>query len=515
MNVTTTLNPFSSRARRTAAALLTALALTGGCTVGPDYQQPQMGAGSPWAGLDAGASAPGVTSHVAATPADVAAWWKQFGDDTLTDLVERSASGNLTLAQAETRVRQARALRDIAASGLYPTLDASAAVSRARTNAGTRNLYQAGFDAAWEIDVFGGTRRAVEAADADVQSAQLDSRSVLVSLVAEVASAYLDLRGQQHQLAIARENLIAQQQTLELTQQRFDAGFVSALDVANATAQTNQTASQIPLFDARIRADVFTIDVLLGQEPGTLLATLAPEPPATTTPPPTTVPPGDQPLTSQPPPVSPSPKPPRDIPIGLPSELLLRRSDVRKAEADLHAATARIGVAVANQYPRFAITGSIGLSGNQASSLVTLADRFWSIGPSVSLPILTGGRTQAEIDQAEAVAHQAFLAYRQSILVALQDVDTALVNFTREQQRRASLEASVAASRQAVDLSLQLYDNGRTDFLNVLTAQDQLRNIEAALALSETSVGTDLVALYKALGGGWNPQQQPESSSPR
>lgn len=458
-----------------------------GCTVGPDYKAPETTDPQGWAGLGPAAAGANVTSTPVAGPADVSAWWMQFNDPVLTSLIERAAQGNLTLAQSDTIVRQARAARTIASGGLYPSVDASASASRSRSGGRTGNLFRAGFDATWELDVFGGVQRGVEAADAQIDSALYDKSATIVTIAGEVATTYLDLRGAQRQLAIARQNLAAQQTTLDLTQERFDAGFIGALDVANAKANVTQTSSQIPGFDAQIHASIYALSVLLGRQPGELLAELS-----TDAPPDAAV-------------------PPSEVPIGLPSELLQRRPDIMRAQADLHAATARIGVAVADQYPRFSLTGSLGTQGNRIQSLGTIANRYWSIGPAASLPIFSGGRIEGNIEQARAAADQALLAYRASVLVALQDVETALVNFTREQQRRAALVESVEANKQAVDLSLQLYSAGRTDFLNVLSAQRQLYSTQSALTQSQTTVGTNLVALYKSLGGGWTADVAPAS----
>jgi multidrug efflux system outer membrane protein len=467
---------------RAVSALLAPALLLAGCTVGPDYKPPEVTPPAGWAGLDESARSPQISSAPVDGAVDVAAWWMQFNDPELTALIARAGTGNLSLAQAQARIRQARAARTIAASGLFPSVDASASYTRARGGAGasrsgTENLFVAGFDAAWEIDVFGGIRRGVEAADAQIDSAFFDRQSILVAVDAEVAAAYFTLRGAQREMVIARQNLAAQQQTLDLTQERFGAGFVGTLDVANARAQVAQTASQIPTYDAQARSSIYAIGVLLGQEPGALLAELTP----------------DQVL----------PSTPGQVPLGLPSDLLRRRPDIRKADADLHAATAGIGVAMADQYPKFSLTGSFGAQGDRVASLGRLADRFWLFGPAVSLPLFTGGRVQGTIEQARAVADQALLAYRASVLTALEDVETALVTFTREQERRAALAESAEASKQAVAVALDLYSAGRTDFLNVLSAQGQLYTTQAALAQSETTVGTDLVSLYKALGGGW------------
>ncbi len=450
-----------------------------GCTVGPDFKRPEAPSPQPWASLGASAPSAGLTSTPVAEPADIAAWWTQFNDPVLTSLIERAVAGNLTLAQADTVVRQARAARTVAASGLYPSADASAAASRSRSGGRTSNSFRGGFDATWELDIFGGVSRGVEAADAQIESTLYDRDALMVTLAGEVATTYLDLRGAQRQLAIAKQNLAAQQTTLDLTQERLDAGFVGALDVANARANVTQTTSQIPAYDAQIQTSIYALSVLLGRQPGELLTELSSD----------GLPDADV--------------PPAQVPVGLPSELLQRRPDIKRAEAELHAATARIGVAVADQYPRFSLTGSLGAQGNRISSLGTLADRYWSIGPAASLPIFSGGRIEGNIEQTKAAADHALIAYRASVLTALQDVESALVNFTREQQRRASLAQAVEANTQAVDLSLQLYSAGRTDFLNVLSAQRQLYSTQAALTQSQTTIGTNLVSLYKALGGGW------------
>lgn len=453
------------------------------CTVGPDFKPVRTTSPQGWVGMNVTESARPLTSTPDSSEANIVSWWATFHDAQLTSLIERGAVGNLGVAQAESRIRQARAAREVAASGLYPNVSAGASAARSRTgsvgHSSTGNTFRAGFDATWELDIFGGIRRGVEAADASVQSSIYNRQTLLVSLSGEIAAEYFNLRGAQRQLDIARQNLSAQQRTLNVTTQRHDAGFVSALDVANARANLTQTESSIPLYDAQVRGSMYTIGVLLGQEPGNLVAELDPQ--------------------------APLPILPDLVPIGLPSELLLRRPDIRQAEADLHAATARIGVALADQYPKFSLTGSFGTQGSKVESLGTLANRFWTIGPSASVPIFTGGLIQGNIEQAREQAEQATLAYRQVVLVALQDVETALVNFTREQQRRAALADAVVANQRAVELSQQLYSAGNIDFLNVLTAQRQLYSTQASLTQSETSVATDLVVLYKALGGGWNP----------
>ncbi|HXX94801.1 MAG TPA: efflux transporter outer membrane subunit [Planctomycetota bacterium] len=465
-------------AMRRGAGAMAALGLLAGCLVGPDYERPATSMPAKWTGLD---GTPVKSSPQAGAP-EVESWWIQFRDPILTGLIQRANSANLSLAQAQAVVRQARAARVIAASGLYPSVDLGASGTRSRTASpvsgpSTGNFFQAGFDAAWEIDVFGGLRRGVEAAQAQIESAYFNREATRTLIDAEVATTYFVLRGAQRQLEVARKNLEAQEQTLKVIQDKFNAGFVALLDLANAKVQVGQTASQIPAYDALLRTSIYAISVLLGQEPSALLEELLP--------------------------VQGFPVLPGQIPVGLPSDLLRRRPDLRKAEADLHAATANVGVAVAGQYPTFSLTGSIGQQSSTLSTLLKRASNVWSFGPAATLPLFAGGKLEATVEQAEAITEQALIGYRAAVLTALQDVETALVNFTREQERRESLAEASVAGQQAVTSALDLYGAGRTDFLNVLTAQAQLYATQSSLAQSEANIGMDLVALYKALGGGW------------
>jgi NodT family efflux transporter outer membrane factor (OMF) lipoprotein len=406
--------------------------------------------------------------------------------------VEKAIVANLDLRQAQARVRQARAARGVAAAGLWPTLDASANYSRIygstskasggsstlpETGQGTRDLFQVGLDAAWELDIFGGVRRNIEAAEADLQAAVEDRRDVLVSLVAEVGSNYLNLRGFQQQLAIARKNLQTQQHTAEITRKRYEAGFANGLDVANASAQVATTASQIPVLESSARAAIYSLSILLGSEPAVLVKELSTEAPIPLTPP--------------------------EVPVGLPSDLLRRRPDIRRAEAQLHAATARIGVATAELFPRFSLSGNFGLASKTLSSLTDWGGRFWSVGSAANWPVFDASRIRWNIEIQNALQEQTLAAYQKTVLTALQDVETALVAYSKEQERKQSLSAAVTSNRKAVDLAMQLYVAGRTDFLNVLNAQRSLYISEDALVQSIRNQGTDLIALYKALGGGW------------
>jgi NodT family efflux transporter outer membrane factor (OMF) lipoprotein len=341
-------------------------------------------------------------------------------------------------------------------------------------------------DAAWELDIFGGVRRNVEAAEADIQAAVEDQRDVLVTLAGEVALNYIELRGYQQEIVIAQNNLKAQQHTAELTRQRFGSGLVGALDVANADAQVGTTASQIPAMETSAQQAIYNLSVLLGREPTSLLEELSP--------------------------LSTIPVTPPDLPAELPSDLLRRRPDIRRAEAQIHAATARIGVAAADLFPKFNLTGSVGYQSNALDTLIKSQNNLWSLGPSISWQIFNAGSVSANIEVKKALSEQALLTYQKAVLTALQDVENALVSYSKEQRRHKALEDTVTANRKAVDLATQLYSQGQTEFLSVLDSQRSLYASEDSLVQSTRNLSTDLVSLYKALGGGWDSQSQDPNS---
>jgi NodT family efflux transporter outer membrane factor (OMF) lipoprotein len=452
------------------------LAVTfGGCTVGPNYERPQEKVPGTWSGPTGDM----VREANEASAEELVHWWTTLGDETLTSLVERAVKSNLTVRRAEMQIRQARAARGIAAGGAWPSVDATGSFVRSQPSGGaTGNLYHAGLDAAWEVDIFGGVRRSIEAAEADVQAAVEEHRDVLVTLSAEVALNYIDLRGFQQQIVIARNNLAAQKRTASLTRERFQGGFVSALDAANAEAQAATTAAGIPLLESAARQTIYVLSVLLGREPSALVEELSP----------TATIPGAVPR----------------VPVAVPSELLRRRPDIRRAEAQIHAATARIGVATADLFPRISLPGAGGYQGSQFGSLTDWKNRFWSLGPSASWTVFDAGRIGWNIELQKALKEQSFIAYRQTVLTALQEVENALIASAKEQEHREALVEAAAANRKAMELSTQLYTQGQTDFLNVLQAERALYSSEDALVQSTRDVSTNLVALYKALGGGWS-----------
>jgi multidrug efflux system outer membrane protein len=435
-----------------------------------------------------------VTGPLAGRQADalLIQWWSEFNDPNLTSLIERAVVSNLDLRQAEERVRQARASRRIVTAGFWPTADATADLTRSRTPASVTgpatmtNLFQAGLDAAWELDVFGGTRRNIESADADFRAAVEDRRDVLVTLVSEVALNYVQLRGYQQEIIIAQKNLKAQQESAGVVRKRYEGGFVSALDLANANAQVATTLSQIPTLDTSAKQTIYNIALLLGRQPQSMLAELSPSTSIPLTPP--------------------------EIPTGLPSEILRRRPDIRRAEERAHSATAQIGVATADLFPKFNLAGSLSFRGPNAN-IFNWEERFWSFGPSADWQIFNAGRVSANIEVQKALTQQALFEYEKTILTALNEVENALIAYTNEQQRNKALLEAATQNRKAVEISTKLYSEGQTDFLSVLDAQRSLFSSEDSLVQSTRDLSTDLIAIYKALGGGWN-NTEPEITAP-
>jgi NodT family efflux transporter outer membrane factor (OMF) lipoprotein len=459
-----------------------------GCAVGPNYQSPPVTAGADWnearqEGVGAGA-------------ADLARWWTVFDDPLLNSLTERAVQSNFDLRIAEARIREARGALGVAGADLWPNVDVSGSYSRNRSSenavgspaqgavvapaTGRRlesDLFRTGFDSGWEVDIFGGVRRRIEAAQANVEASIENRRDVLVTLLGDVAKNYIDLRGFQRRLEVAQANLKAQQVTLDLTRVRFDAGLASDLEVAQAEGQVNATAAQVPNLQSAIKEAAYRLDLLLGAQMGTVWGELAKE--------------------------TPIPALPPQAKVGLPIDLLRRRPDIRRAERQLAAATAEVAAARADLYPKFSLAGSIGLQSVNASDWFTGPSRFWSIGPTISWPVFDAGRIRATIEIRNAQQEQALNFYEKSVLTAFADVESALVNYGNEQIRYRSLLQAVAANRRALELANELYVRGLNDFLNVLDAQRALYVTETELALSEATMASNLVALYKALGGGW------------
>jgi NodT family efflux transporter outer membrane factor (OMF) lipoprotein len=432
-------------------------------------------------------------------------WWASFNDAELDSLIERATHSNLDLRVAEARVRQARAVRGASAAGLMPAVDASGSAARARQSENQPffgalplppnfpfeySVYQAGFDASWELDLFGGKRRALEAATADWQGAIEARNDTMVSFLAEVGRNYVELRGAQQRLAIALRNQALQQEALDLTRVRLRGGVATELDLTRTAALLASVRATIPPFETAVRAAMYGLAVLLGARPSELVQELS----AAAALPPT----------------------PAIVPIGLPAGLLQRRPDVRRAERQLAAETARIGVAKADWFPKLSLTGDVGAESVSVSNWFTPASRFWSIGPSLQWKALDFGRVRAEVHAQTAVQEAALAAYQKAVLVALQEAENAIVAYAEEQNRHQALTDAQAQNRHSLDLADGMYRNGRVSFLDVLDTRRTLYAADDALALSQQSISVDLIALYKALGGGWEtrPQLQPQAQAP-
>jgi NodT family efflux transporter outer membrane factor (OMF) lipoprotein len=461
-------------------ALLTvglAMLVAAGCAVGPDYVPPDTRLPGQWH-TPMGAGLVGGDSDKQA----LAGWWSIFDDPVLTNLIESAVAGNLGLKEARSRVREARARRGVSEAGRFPTIDATGSARSSRSSEETgsgseRELYAAGFDAAWELDVFGGKRRAIEAAQADFEASEEALRDVLVSLLAEVAVNYVDARSFQTRLSVARANLEAQEETYNITQWRFQAGLATQLDVDQARYSLEQTRSQIPVLRKGLEQAKNRLSVLLGRHPGSVEVAL-----------------GEY---------KPFPFPPLEIAVGVPADVLRRRPDIRRAERGLAAQTARIGVAAADAYPKFSLAGSIGLEALSLGNLFLAGSRTHSIGSGIAWPIFDAGAIRSNIEVQNALQEQALFQYEAAVLTALEEVENGLVAYAEEQLRRESLMEASQAAKSAVDLALNQYASGLIDFSNVLDAQRSLLGLQDQLAVSEGEAISNLIALYKALGGGW------------
>jgi NodT family efflux transporter outer membrane factor (OMF) lipoprotein len=467
--------------------------------MGPDFQRPALQTPAQWpdAPATAATDADAVRSVPVPEPVDPL-WWNSFGDPLLTELVTRAMDSNLDLKVAAARLAESRAQFGQAKADELPTLNGNASYTRELQSAdgvigllggsgspsatdtnglGGRqggvptqsatssalppfNLYQYGFDASWELDLWGRVRRTAENASATVDAQNEARHDVIVSTAAEVARDYLNLRGTQHKLRITRENL------------------ATDLDVANAQSQAESNAADIPQEEQQEAKLINAIGVLLGEYPQALAAKLKATPDAPVVPP--------------------------RVPIGLSSELARRRPDIREAEAQLHAATANIGAAKADFFPKITLSGSVAIQATQFTNLGSWGARSYSAGPSLSIPIFEGGRLRSTLALREAQQQEAAITYRKTVLSAFQEVDDALTGFSAEQRRRDRLDASVQASKRALDIANQRYIRGLSNYLDVLTAQKTLLTNEQQWVDSTATVSTNLVALYKALGGGWD-----------
>ena len=459
--------------------------LLGGCTVGPDFHEPVVAAPPLW-----GPVSQDVPSRTVSGEVDVN-WWLRFRDPKLSSLVDRLIAQNLDLKSAAERIVQGRSQRQVAASQGLPTLSEQSKYTRERFSTKgfislvqpvpgaplEYDIFQNGLMSSWELDLFGKVRRSVEAADANVLASVESRRSLALSLLAELAQDYLQLRGTQVLLGVAERNLQIATESTRLVRERFRNGVGTELDLAQAQSQLATVAATVPPLRTQLAALTNAIGLLLGEAPRAL----------------------ERELSSR----TPLPAVPDTVPVGIPGDLVRRRPDVREAEARLHAATAETGVAVANFYPDITLTGLADLNGLRLRDAFSLPARAFDLGPTISIPLFQGGRLTGELQLRKSQQREAAIAFEKTVLTAWEDVDNALVTYAEAQRRRMQTAEAVKQNEIALRAARQRYQEGASDFLNVVSAEQQLLQSQNNLATDDTQIATDLVALYRALGGGW------------
>lgn len=468
------------------AGMILVAGLLGGCAVGPDYSVPGLQLPAKW-----GAASPAVTvtgDEPDNRPPELAKWWERLGDKTLNRLIDDAVAGNLDVATAKSRVRQARATRQQAIGVLAPSVTGSGSYSRADngsnvsdtgdvTVAGPFDSFSLGANASWELDLFGENRRAAEAATYGLDAAEETLRNTLLTLIGDVATYYVEARGYQARASLARRTAASQRETAALTRTKLLAGSASAVDVANAEGQAASTEANVPELESSYQQTVHQLAILLGQPPSALNEVMKRS--------------------------APIPTPVKAIPRGVPANVLLARPDVRLAERQYAQYTAKIGEAEAARYPDVSLVGEVTTSAAKVGDLAKSSSVSWSFGPSVSIPIFNAGQLKAAVDYAQAQRDEYFLTYRAAVLTALQDVENASVALQQERLKYRSLAASADSYRQAVSLARILYQSGSSSFLDVLDSERSAYSADDSLLASRVAIATDYVALNKALGGGW------------
>jgi NodT family efflux transporter outer membrane factor (OMF) lipoprotein len=419
---------------------------------------------------------------------DLSRWWETLGDKTLTELVEKALVANPDLRTAQSRLRQARAQRGLANIDFLPSVDGSVTASTGKTTGGlSQELYSAGLDASWEVDIFGATRKAVSAAQADVEASEASLHNTQVSLAAEVALDYVQLRSYQARLVISRGSLARQEETLDLTRWRAQAGLTSELDVEQARANAEQTRAQIPSLETALAETEHALATLVGLPPAALHDRLASE--------------GSVPAV------------PDTVAVGIPADTLRQRPDVRAAERQLVAAIARVGEAKAARFPTFRLSGTLGASGARVGDLLSAETVARSLLGSLTAPIFYRGRIRRQIEIQTEAQEQAAVGYESTVLAALEEVENAIVSLANSRKRRLSLEAAVEASRAAAELARQRYSTGLTSYQTVLDTERTVLSAEDSLESSKADGASALVRLFKALGGGWTPAPVAEANA--
>lgn len=469
-------SPSNTGLSNIAAAIALAVTLTS-CVVGPDYRTPGLAVPSHW-GSKAG-------TKPAKAP-QLSQWWKQLKDPTLDALIEEAIAGNLDVATAKAKIREARATYREQRGALLPTAEGTASATRTRTSAAAggatdatfSTLYDGGFDASWELDLFGGNKRAAEAAKYGVDAADEELRDTMLTLIGDVASYYVQAREYQALRDLAKRTAVSQRKSAALTHAEYLAGSATAVDTAKADALASSTEADIPAYEISYAQAVHRLGVLLGRPPAALEERLKAS--------------------------APIPSPKMSVSTGIPADILVSRPDVRLAERQLAQYTAKIGKAEANRYPSISLTGDISSSAASIGDLAKRSSIGWSLGPSLTVPIFQGGQLKAAVDVAKAERDQYFIAYQSAVLSAMEDVENAVVSLTQERLKYGKLVSSSSSYNRASDLSRTLNKAGVTDFLDVLDAERSLYSAEEAVIQSRASIATDYISLNKALGGGWD-----------
>lgn len=477
------LSTLSAAGRRVMASAVLS-ALLSACQVGHDFKPPESAAQVDWLPTQGEQAA----SRPQATPIN-SRWWEVFNDPLLSSLIDQASNANLDLKIASTRLEQSRAARQVVAGDQLPSVSAGMSYQRARNSGeglsdpsgmsgkSAFNLWDGGFDASWEVDLWGRVKREVEAADATVAVADNDRRGVLLSVQAETARDYLQLRGVQHTLVVTRDNLAVSRNSLELSNARLASGVATHLDVAQAAAQVATVEARVPLLEHRQAQLINALSLLLAQTPRTLQSVL--EKPADMAP------------------------LPAAIPVGLPSDLAQRRPDIRQAEARMHVAAASVGVAEGDFYPRIVLSGNVGFQSLQLADFGSWGARQFGIGPQLSVPIFEGGRLRGMLHLREAQEQEAALNYQKTVLRAWQEIDDSMSLYNASQLQQHTLQEAVQQNQIALNNAREQYKAGAVDFLNVLTVQQALlasqeQQVDGAIAQTLALVG-----LYTSLGGGW------------
>jgi NodT family efflux transporter outer membrane factor (OMF) lipoprotein len=474
-----------------AASVLLALALSG-CIVGPKYHKPRLATPPAWGGLE-GRSDLAPLSRTTSDEADLSRWWSAFNDPELDRLVARALAGNLNLKVAGSRIRQARQQEIVAAAAGLPTLEAKPQAfhvqisrnaippsisQRIRVAPGVSE-FLLNFDASWEVDLFGGVRRSVEAARAQTEAAVWNRRDSEVSLTAEVATDYLAYRGDQQRAVIVQGEIDRQLENMNILAEQARGGLVPTVNVVQQRTQYENSRALLPMIQADERVQVHALSVLLGLDPQALSAELAAS--------------------------APLPGPPPVVPAGLPADLLRRRPDIRASERQLAAANAEIGVAIAQLYPTLTLDPSAGLVSTTLDRLFEVNSGQYILNGSVTAPLYEGGKLRANVRSAREERAQALLQYENVLLTSMRDVEDALARYAAEQRRETALASSAAAARRAADVAMAQFQGGQVTYINVLVAEQSALQAQDQLAQSDVQLDQDLASLFKALGGGWDP----------